>query len=92
MLDLGAGKFPRSGLLTTNGETLGTMPYMSPEQMSPSNLLDRRSDICLLGVVLLELVSGVHPFAARGLDNENMFTLVSKIVGGPPLAIRGFAP
>jgi serine/threonine-protein kinase len=92
VLDLGAGKFHRSGLLTTNGGTLGTVPYMSPEQMSPSNPLDGRSDIFSLGVVLLELVSGVHPFAPSGLDNENMFTLVSKIVGGPPLAIRSFAP
>jgi serine/threonine-protein kinase len=92
VLDLGAGKFHRSGLLTTSGGTVGTVPYMSPEQMSPSTPLDARSDLFSLGVVLTELISGVHPFAPNGIENENMFTLVSKLVNGPPVALRGLAP
>ena len=92
VLDLGAGKFHRFGLLTTNGGTLGTVPYMAPEQLSSANTVDARSDLFSLGVVLIELVSGVHPLAPQGFENENMFTFVRKIVAGPPLALRDFAP
>jgi hypothetical protein len=40
----------------------------------------------------MELVSGVHPLAPRGLDTENIFTFVRKIVAGPPLSAREIAP
>ena len=92
MLDLGAGKFHRSGLLTTNGGPLGTVPYMAPEQMSSESTLDARSDLFSLGLVLVELISGVHPLAPKGFENENVFTFVRKIVAGPPLALRDLAP
>lgn len=92
VLDLGAGKFHRSGLLTTNGGTLGTVPYMAPEQMSSETVVDGRSDLFSLGLVLLELISGVHPIAPRGFENENVFTFVRKIVAGPPLVLRELAP
>jgi serine/threonine protein kinase len=92
VLDLGAGKFHHSGLLTTGGGTLGTVPYMAPEQMTSEITIDARCDIFSLGLVLMELVSGVHPLAPRGLDTENIFTFVRKIVAGPPLSAREIAP
>ncbi len=92
VLDLGAGKFHRSGLLTTNGGTLGTVPYMAPEQMASASTIDGRSDLFSLGIVLIELISGVHPLAPQGFENENMFTFVRKIVAGPPLMLRDLAP
>ena len=91
VLDLGAGKFHRDGLQTTNGGTLGTVPYMSPEQASAGDTIDGRSDIFSLGVVLVELISGVHPLAPLGFENENMFAFIHKIVDGPPVALRAFA-
>lgn len=92
VLDLGAGKFHRSGLLTTNGGTLGTVPYMAPEQMSLESAVDARTDIFSLGLVLMELISGVHPVAPQGFERENVFTFIRKIVAGPPLSLRDLAP
>ncbi|MEP7122145.1 MAG: protein kinase [Byssovorax sp.] len=83
VLDLGAGKFHRSGLLTTSGGTLGTVPYMAPEQIASGSTIDGRSDLYSLGIVLIEMISGVHPLAPQGFENENMFTFVRKIVAGP---------
>ena len=62
--------FHRSGLLTTSGGTVGTVPCMAPEQMTSENTLDGRSDLFSLGIVLLELISGVHPLAPQGFENE----------------------
>ena len=47
--------------LTKEGSTLGTLPYMSPEQIR-GRKLDARSDIFSFGVLLYETLTGVHPF------------------------------
>lgn len=50
--------------LTEAGAVMGTMPYMSPEQLK-SETTDRRSDMFSLGVVLYEMCTGAQPFAAK---------------------------
>ncbi len=50
--------------LTAEGSVLGTLPYMSPEQIEGADA-DERTDIFAFGVVLYELIAGTRPFTGK---------------------------
>ena len=54
--------------LTTAGTMIGTIQYMSPEQIE-GKVADARSDLFALGAVLYEMVTGARPFEGKYLDN-----------------------
>ncbi len=66
LLDFGLAVAKGDDKLTRTGSTLGTISYMSPEQVSGRDI-DHRSDLFSLGVVLYELITGRTPFKR---DNE----------------------
>jgi non-specific serine/threonine protein kinase len=70
-----------SPTLTGEGRVLGTIPYMSPEQVE-GKTVDHRSDIFSLGVVLYEMATGGHPFRG-GTPTETISSILSR---SPPPA------
>ncbi|MFA6469441.1 MAG: protein kinase [Bacteroidota bacterium] len=61
IMDFGLAKLQGVSRLTREGNTVGTMGYMSPEQVQGFNV-DHRTDIFSFGVLLYELFSGQSPF------------------------------
>jgi serine/threonine-protein kinase len=92
ILDLGASKFLDKGLLlhTTTGFQVGTLPYMSPEQIR-NQTLDERSDLFSLIVVLYQMLTSRHPFDFGG-GLPGWFETCSRIVDKPHVPPDEVAP
>jgi serine/threonine protein kinase/Tfp pilus assembly protein PilF len=87
--DLGAeaAKIDETRLeLTREGTVVGTMPYMSPEQIE-GRAVDARSDLFSLGVLLYELASGARPFGGHSSP-----TLMASILRDEPRPIADRRP
>jgi tetratricopeptide (TPR) repeat protein len=61
IMDFGLAKLKDATKVTKKGTTMGTLPYMSPEQVEGKDL-DQRSDIFSFGVVLYQMITGRLPF------------------------------
>jgi eukaryotic-like serine/threonine-protein kinase len=76
--DFGIAKVMAGEDLTTTGKVLGTVRYLSPEQVSEGEV-DGRSDLYSTGVVLYELVTGRPPFQGE----SEMATALMRLTNDP---------
>ncbi len=83
LIDFGLARVAERTLLTKSGTTLGTVPYMSPEQ-AQGQKVDHRTDIWSLGVVLYEMITGQRPF-----KSEYETALVYSIINEDPEPVTG---
>ncbi len=74
--DFGIAKAFGEDSHTRTGSRLGTLQYMSPEQIVDSSKVDFRSDIYGLGVTFYQLLTGKLPYK----DTTNELTLMEAIV------------
>ncbi len=81
LIDFGIAKSRGRMHETRAGSLKGKVPYMAPEQVR-AGVLDRRTDVYALGVVLFELVTGRRPYIAeRDAEPKGEFSLMMAIVG-----------
>jgi serine/threonine-protein kinase len=72
VMDFGIAKMTNSTRLTATGQTMGTVRYMSPEQVRGQEV-DLRTDIYSLGATLYESLTGDTPF-----DGDTHFEIMTK--------------
>ena len=84
--DFGIAKSTDSGTLTNTSTILGSAHYFSPEQAKGA-MVDFRSDIYSLGIVMYEMVTGDVPF-----DGESPVTIALKHIQENPINTRIINP
>ena len=85
LMDFGIAKAVADRGLTMAGTTLGSLFYMSPEQVKGSGDLDGRSDLYSVGVSLYEMVTGKRPF--QGGSDYSVMVAHLEQMPVPPIEI-----
>lgn len=87
LTDFGVARIQDSGEATrTQGSMVGTLKYMSPEQVQ-GRPIDARADLFAAGIVLYQLLTGKRPF-----DGDTDFSTIQQIVGHTPAVPSSFNP
>lgn len=85
LTDFGVARIQDSGEATrTQGSMVGTLKYMSPEQVQ-GRPIDARADLFAAGIVLYQLLTGKRPF-----DGDTDFATIQQIVGHTPVMPGAF--
>ncbi len=82
--DFGLARLQADGHeLTLTGDVLGTLRYMSPEQLSGEQIVDERTDVYSLGLTLYELLAGRPAFGETARER-----LIGQILNSDPPPLR----
>ncbi len=85
LMDFGIARILQTARMTKTGNLIGTLEYMSPEQIQGRDV-DPRSDLYSLGVVLFEMLAGRLPFQA-----QTDYDLIKQQVETPPPVLTRLA-
>jgi serine/threonine-protein kinase len=72
LMDFGIAKAATDHKLTMTGTTMGSLYYMSPEQIQGASTLDARADLYSVGVTLYQTVTGKRPF-----DGDSQYAIMA---------------
>jgi serine/threonine protein kinase len=88
IVDFGIARVGRNETqtLTQAGQIIGSLYYMSPEQLTPPGIVDARTDIYSTGVTLYQFLTGELPF--KSPDNDPQGTIL-KILHDPVPSLNG---
>jgi eukaryotic-like serine/threonine-protein kinase len=81
IVDFGLARVVASASATQSISLTGTLPYMAPEQIL-GEPIDQRSDVWALGVILVQMLTGSHPFV-----RPNTAAMTFAILNQPPAAL-----
>lgn len=91
ILDFGIAKVPeeanQAAIKTKTNAMIGTPTYMSPEQCAGAGLVNDKTDVYALGVMLFEMTAGKPPFMADGVG-----LLINMHLSMPAPRLRDVAP
>lgn len=87
--DFGIARIPSALVHTDTGMVLGSPDYMSPEQVR-GQVVDQRSDIFSLGVMLYEMLTEKKPFSGENLDA--IMRQILNFVPQPPSSLNPSIP
>ncbi|MCB9638467.1 MAG: protein kinase [Myxococcales bacterium] len=79
--------FSHNERLTKTGFVVGTVPYLSPEQVLGVDEADHRADIFSLGIIFYEMLTGQHPF-----PGEAPHDIMTRILRSPHTPVRKLNP
>ena len=91
LIDFGLAKAMEdedTGGITRTGEIMGSPSYMAPERLIGGKLVDHRSDICSLGIMLYEMLTFKNPY----LDQRNLHQTTMNVMEANPIAPRKLVP
>src|SRR5436189_3446517 len=82
IVDFGLARVVASASATQSLSSTGTLPYMAPEQIL-GEAIDQRSDLWALGVILVQMITGCHPFL-----RPNQGAMTFAILNQPPAGLE----
>lgn len=86
IVDFGLARVVASSTMTQSMQTSGTLPFMAPEQVL-GEAISPRCDVWALGVILVQLLTGEHPFF-----RDNTAAMTFAILNQPPAALDNLPP
>lgn len=93
LIDFGVARVGKSSAQTVAGQLVGTLGYMSPEQLEADpSAIDVRTDVYALGVVLFEALTGKLPYELSGLSWSEALVRVRSGSAVEPLLAQADLP
>src|SRR5215475_9544752 len=86
IVDFGLARVVASSTMTQSMQTSGTLPFMAPEQVLGESI-SPRCDVWALGVILVQLLTGEHPFY-----RDNTAAMTFAILNQAPTALDDLPP